>query len=105
MTTMRIQVTGEDGIGPQARTYAEYRLFAALTQCTHTKRFRHAQVVLGHAKQRGLDAVTCTVTVALDGTDTLRVRTAGDHPYAAINRAVDRIREMDAVSRASVAPF
>jgi ribosome-associated translation inhibitor RaiA len=90
---MRIHVLAEDGISPQARTYAEYRVFAALSQIVDTEQVRDARVVLRPMKrQGGGEAVSCTVTVALDPAGALRVRTAGAHAYAAINRAVDLLR-------------
>ena len=87
---MRIHVLGDDSIGTQARTYAEYRLFATLSQVMDMDRIRDARVVL-HGGGRG-DGVSCTVSVALDDGDELRVRTSASHPYAAINDAVDRLR-------------
>jgi ribosome-associated translation inhibitor RaiA len=90
---MHIHVLAEDGISPQARTYAEYRLFAALSQLVDTEQVRDARVVLRSAKQRRRgEGVSCTVAVALDPSGLLRVRTTGDHAYAAINRAAERLR-------------
>jgi ribosome-associated translation inhibitor RaiA len=90
---MRIQVLAEDGISAQARTYAEYRLFAALSQLVDTEQVRDARVILRPAKQRrGCEGVSCTMTVALNPGGILRIRTTGDHAYAAINRAVERLR-------------
>jgi ribosome-associated translation inhibitor RaiA len=89
---VRVEVLGEDTIGSQARAYAEYRVFAALTQITEAQKVRRARVVLRPVNGRGsCDRVACTVTIALDGADSLRVRTIGAHAYAAINRAVERI--------------
>jgi ribosome-associated translation inhibitor RaiA len=90
---MRIQVLGDDTIGQQARTYAEYRVFAALTQLLGADHVRNASVVLRQVNRRGDGAVvTCMVTVTWEGSNTTRVRTTGNHPYAAINRAVERLR-------------
>jgi hypothetical protein len=90
---MHIEVIGDDGISPQARTYAEYRVFAALTQPAGGERVRMARVHLRRSSRSGAcDAVTCTVTVALNGSNQVRLRTVGQHAYAAINRAVDRLR-------------
>ena len=36
--------------------------------------------------------IACTVTVLLEGADSIRIRAKGPHAYAAINRAVERIR-------------
>ena len=90
---MRIHVLVEDGISPQARTYAEYRVFAALSQLLATEQVRDARVVLRHAKQKhGCEEVSCIVVVEVEEAGTVRIRTTGDHAYAAINRAVDRLR-------------
>jgi ribosome-associated translation inhibitor RaiA len=90
---MRIAIVGDDSISPQARTYAEYRLFAALSQVVDTRQVIHASIALRRAKnRRRRDGVICTVTVELGGGEIARLRTYGDHPYAAINRAVERLR-------------
>jgi ribosome-associated translation inhibitor RaiA len=100
---MRIHVLVEDGISPQARTYAEYRLFAALSQLVATERVNDARVILRRvSEERGGDGVSCSVTVALDGGRVWRIRTTGDHAYAAINRAVDRLRADGKVESTSV---
>ena len=90
---MRIDVLGEGSISPQARTYAEYRLFAALSQTLDADRVRTASLVLRRTKYRpACEGVSCTVTVETDDGEVLRLRTTGPHPYAAINRCVERIR-------------
>jgi len=90
---MRIEVVGDDSISRQACTYAEYRLFAALSQVLDTSRVRTASLGLRRAKSRPrCDRVVCTVRVELRNGEGVRVRAYGDHPYAAINRAVARIR-------------
>lgn len=90
---MRIEVVGEGTISQQARTYAEYRVFAALTQCTEADKVRRVRVLLRPVSRgSGCGDIACTVTVALDGPESFRIRTTGDHAYAAINRAVERIR-------------
>jgi ribosome-associated translation inhibitor RaiA len=90
MAAMRIEVLGET-ISAQARTYAEYRVFAALAQSA--EKVRRARVVLRTVdRSSGRGGVACTVTVALEGTGSFRVRATGAHAYAAINRAVERIR-------------
>jgi ribosome-associated translation inhibitor RaiA len=97
---MRIQVLGDDTISQQARTYAEYRVFAALTQLSGADQVTDASVVLRHVKRSGDDqVVTCMVTVTREGSNTMRVRTTGDHPYAAINRAVERLRSTSTSER------
>ena len=90
---MRIEVVGEGTISQQARTYAEYRVFAALTQFSEADRVHRVRVLLRPVKLGSdCDSIACTVTVALDGADAFRIRSTGPHAYAAINRAVERIR-------------
>jgi ribosome-associated translation inhibitor RaiA len=89
---MRIEVVGADTISQQARTYAEYRVFAALTRVADVERVQTARVVLRPVDRgRGCDGIACSVTVSLAGADAIRVRATGPHAYAAINRAVERI--------------
>jgi ribosome-associated translation inhibitor RaiA len=91
---MQIDVLGEHSISPQARSYAEYRLFAALSQVVDTGRVRRARLALRRSKHEAdSESVSCTVTVELDTDEVLRIRTTGEHPYAAINRAVARLSE------------
>jgi ribosome-associated translation inhibitor RaiA len=89
----RIHVLADDTvISPQARTYAEYRVFSALTR--HALKFRRARVLLRSGEDHGTcDTVTCAVTVSLDPSGSVTVRATGPHVYAAINRAVDRLRD------------
>ena len=37
--------------------------------------------------------MSCTVTVDIEGGEPLRIQTSAAHPYAAINRAVERLSE------------
>jgi ribosome-associated translation inhibitor RaiA len=90
--SVRVHVIGKHPICAQARAYAEYRVFAALTLITETQRVRRARVVLRSVDGKGDgECVTCTVTVALGGVESFRVRATGAHAYAAINRAAERI--------------
>jgi ribosome-associated translation inhibitor RaiA len=90
---MRIEVIGEPTISQQARTYAEYRVFAALTQCAEADKVRRVRVLLRPVNRgSGCENIACTVTVGLDGPESFRIRTTGPHAYAAINRAIERIR-------------
>ena len=90
---MRIEVVGDGTISQQARTYAEYRVFAALTQFSEADKIQRVRVLLRQVKLgSGCEGIVCTVTVKLVGSATYRIRTTGSHPYAAINRAVERIR-------------
>jgi ribosome-associated translation inhibitor RaiA len=91
---MRIEVIGEDeSSNAQVRTYAEYRVFATLVR--HASRVRGARVVLRRGERNGTcETVVCAVTVALDPSGSLRTRSRGQHAYAAINRAVERIGDL-----------
>jgi ribosome-associated translation inhibitor RaiA len=91
MESMRIEVVGEDDSSSvQARTYAEYRVFAALAR--HTRHVRGARVVLRRDARDGtFDNVVCAVTIALEPSGSVRTRACGGHAYAAINRVVERV--------------
>lgn len=90
---MRIEVDGDESISRQTRTYAEYRLFAALAPSIEDRRCRGASLVVRRAKDPRRGArVGCTVVVALQDGGIARFRATGGHPYEAINRAVDRVR-------------
>ena len=91
MEPMRIEVVGKDeSSNSQARTYAEYRLFATLAR--YRQRVRGARIVLRRGKRNGAcDTVVCAVIVALDPSGTVRARVREGHAYAAINRTVERI--------------
>ena len=91
---MRIEVRGEHSISQQARSYAEYRLFAVLSQVVDTGRVRHARLALRRTKhRRDSESVSCTVTIEIDKGEMFRIRTTGNHPYAAINRAIERLSD------------
>ncbi len=83
-------VSDHDAISRQARTYAEYRVFSALTR--HAFKFRSARVLLCPSEDRStFDRVTCAVSVALEPSGSVRVQVTEPHVYAAINRAVERL--------------
>lgn len=91
---MRIQVIGDESINEQARTYAEYRLFAALAQVIDTSRVELASLRLRHVTtRRPGHNVVCTIVIDLDAGDIVRLQASGGHPYAAVNRGVDRLRQ------------
>ena len=94
MEPMRIDVIGEDeSSNAQARTYAEYKVFAALAQ--HTQHVRGARVVLRWDKRNGIcDSVACAVTVALVPSGSVHTCACGPHAYAAINRTVERLGDL-----------
>lgn len=87
----RIHVLADpDTISAQARTYAEYRVFSALTR--HAINFRRARVRLRNGDGTGTyGRVSCALCVALDPSGSVRVRVTAPHEYAAINRAVERL--------------
>lgn len=89
---MRVQVLTDESIGPQARAYAEYRVFAALTHMGGLARVRHACVVLRSGSGKGCDRVACAVAVGLDTGDPIRIHGWGPHPYAAVGHAVEQLR-------------
>jgi ribosome-associated translation inhibitor RaiA len=87
----RILVVGDGpSISPEARTYAEYRVFAALVR--HRQSFDRVRVALRQRNGGGTcETVACAVSVALEPEGSVRVRVTGPHAYAAINRAVERL--------------
>jgi len=87
--SMHIEAVAEEAISPQARTYAEYRVFAALARVA--RHVRRARIVLRRVDRDGCESVACTVTIALEASPPVRIRATGGHAYAAINRAVERI--------------
>ena len=90
---MEIKIEGDASIGRQTRVYAEYRLFAALAPLMDATRVRSASLVLRRAGARaGGGRVACTVSVERDDGDVARFHADGGHPYAAIDRAVARMR-------------
>ena len=89
---MRIDVRGDESISAQARTYAEYRLFASLSQQIETDNVRRASLLLRRPRGSGGGDVVCTVTIAFCDGGIVRARTTGTHPYEAINEAVARLR-------------
>jgi ribosome-associated translation inhibitor RaiA len=90
----RIHVVSDDnGISSQAKTYAEYRVFSALTR--HALKFRRARVLLRSSVDAGgSDRVTCAVSVDLEPSGSVQVQVTGPHVYAAINRAVERLGDV-----------
>ena len=98
---MRIEVLGGDSISAQAQTYAEYRLFAALTQ-SRVEGVQLARLALRQTDRRRCASVVCSVTVGFIGSHTLRIRTTGEHAYAAINRAIERLRDVAATGAMEV---
>lgn len=91
---MRIEVIGQDDPdNAQTRTYAEYKVFAALAH--HTTRVRSARVVLQREQRSGRsDSVACAVTVILEPSGIVRTHARGPHAYAAINRTAERLGDL-----------
>ena len=68
-------------------------VFAALTQFSAADKVADVRVLLHRLNLGGgCEGIACTVTVGLKGAESFRIRTTGPHAYAAINRAVERIR-------------
>jgi ribosome-associated translation inhibitor RaiA len=89
-SVIAIDVVGDSEIPQQTRTYAEYRMFAILTK--HHARPRQARLALRSVEPQGACRF-CECDIALHFRDGVIVSVAvrGPHPYAAINRAIDRI--------------
>ena len=94
MQRKRIKVIAEDQSGnPQARTYAEYKVFSALVR--HAPQVRAAHVVLRRdARGHRCDTIACAVTVALEPSGSVHAEGRGPHAYAAVNRTVERLGDM-----------
>ena len=91
---MHIHVVGDESISQQARSYAEYRLFAALPHVVDPGRVRRSLMLLRRLnEERECDGVICAVSIELDTGEVLRLRTLGAHPYAAINSAIERLKD------------
>ena len=101
--SIRIHVLGDDTISPHALIYAESRFLGALTALAGTEALRHAGVILRRAKFGGPSRITCIVTVALGGASAMRIQATDDHPYAAVNRAIDGLRRESALRLERVA--
>ena len=88
---LRIEVRDDSGIlSAQARSYAEYRVFASLTR--DALAVRAASVELGR-KAGHAAGVVCAITITLASTGLVQVRATAKHPYAAIDRAAQRAAE------------
>jgi hypothetical protein len=93
----QIDVVVDVGISAQAHAYAEYRLFAALSQLTGAEGVEHALVELrrdGADGEDGEHGVSCTLTLLLNGGGDVCIRTADTHAYGAINLAVERLEHL-----------
>jgi hypothetical protein len=90
---MRIEIIDEDeSASAQARTYAEYRLFATLAR--HAAGIRSVRVVLGERCKGAAGRTTCVVNVVLEPSGSLVVRAHGLHLHGAIDRAAERMGDL-----------
>src|SRR4029079_2913107 len=91
---MRIDIIAtDDSTTPQARAYAEYRVFAALAR--HTRVIRSCCVKLAHAERNGsAGCSTCSVYLMLEPSGSARARAQGPHAFGAIDRAAERIGDL-----------
>jgi hypothetical protein len=88
---MRIVVEADPSIGQPATTYAEYRLFTALSRIGGEPA-AGARVVLARAPgPESGERVSCALSVTRAGADELRVSATGPHACAAVDRAIDRL--------------
>jgi ribosome-associated translation inhibitor RaiA len=88
-----MRIGTDDSTTPQARAYAEYRLFATLAR--HIPVIRSVRVMLAHARRSdGADRVTCVVNLFLEPTGSVRARAQGPHAYSAIDCAAERIGDL-----------
>ncbi len=90
---MQIDIVGDESIDRQTRSYAEYRLFAALAPSIALGRFSRVQLALRRATGPGDGKrIECTVNVELNDRAVTRFNAAGGHPYQAVNRAIELVR-------------
>ena len=90
MEPIRVEVVDDESGNPQARTYAEYKVFSALVR--HAPQVRGARVVLRrNTSDHACDIVACAVTVAFEPTGSIRAEGRGPHAFAAVNRTVERL--------------
>ena len=90
MEPIRIEVVEDESGNPQARTYAEYKVFSALVR--HAPQVRGARVALRRdAAVHGCNGVACAVTVVFEPTGSVRAQGRGPHAFAAVNRTVERL--------------
>jgi ribosome-associated translation inhibitor RaiA len=90
---MQVHVSGSnDSINPQARAYAEYRVFEVLARHRHVL---GARVALRRIQRSDDDeSVVCTINIELEPRGRLRTRASASHAYAAVDRAVKRTADL-----------
>jgi ribosome-associated translation inhibitor RaiA len=90
---MRIEVIDSGLTTPQARSYAEYRLFTTLAR--HARAIRSVRVILERSQRKdGAEEVICAVDVGLEPSGSIRARANGRQPHGAIDRAAERIGDL-----------
>jgi hypothetical protein len=88
--SVHISITGSEGLRTdQVRTYAEYRVFAALAP--FGRHIRTASVHLGPGED---EEVTCAIDVDLGDAERIRCVGRESHVIGAIDRAADRARRV-----------
>ena len=92
MEPIRIEIIEDESGNPQARTYAEYKVFSALVR--HAPHVRSARIALRRADYQGCRSVACAVTVAVEPTGLVRAEARGPHAFAAVNRTVERLASL-----------
>jgi hypothetical protein len=90
MEPIRVEIVEDESGNPQARSYAEYKVFSALVR--HAPQVRGARVVLRRdPADHGCHSVACAVTVSFEPSGSVRAEARGPHAFAAVNRTVERL--------------
>jgi ribosome-associated translation inhibitor RaiA len=91
---MRIDIIAtDDSTTPQARAYAEYRVFATLAR--HMRVIRSVRVELARTERNGTArCITCAVHVTLEPSGSAHARAQGPRAFGAIDRAAERIGDL-----------
>lgn len=89
-SAIAIAVVGDSAIPQQTKTYAEYRMFAIVTK--HRVRPRQVRLALRSVEpEDSCRFCECDAVLHFPDDETINVSVRGAHPYAAINRAIDRV--------------
>lgn len=89
---MTVEVNADPAIGPQAKTYAHYRLTAAIGELPPERPARHASLRLYPVHRDEQSGVACMIAVDFDRERPVRILVNAPHAYAAVNRAIDDLR-------------
>jgi ribosome-associated translation inhibitor RaiA len=85
-----IHVVGDAAIPQQTKNYAEYRVFAVVTK--HHLRPQSVRLTLRSIEpENECRFCECETTLTMHDGRIMSVSVRGAHPYAAVNRAIDRI--------------